>query len=57
MKKRYSHMIVTNCSIREVYDYENEGWEVCGVNGNTRYPNPTIYFKKPYEESDKKSSE
>ena len=55
--KRYSHMIITNCSIREVYDYENEGWEVCGVNGNTRYPNPTIYFKKPYEESDKKSSE
>ena len=42
--------------LNQISDYEKEGWEVCGVNGNTQYPNPTIYFKKPYEESDKKSS-
>lgn len=57
MKQRYTHTVLINCSVRDVYDREKEGWEVCGVNGNTQYPNPTIYFKRPYEESDKKSGE
>lgn len=57
MKKRFIHAIIINCSLRDIYEHEDNGWEICGVNGNTRYPNPTIYFKKPHGETDQKSSE
>lgn len=59
MKQRYSHIIVINCSLKDIYEHENNGWEICGVNGNVPYslhPNPTIYFKRPYYESSKESS-
>ena len=49
-KQRFEHTIVINCSLRDIYEKEKIGWEVCGVNGNKLYPNPTVYFKKPYEE-------
>ena len=51
MKQRFCHTVISNCTLRDVYEHEKEGWEVCGVNGNTQYPNPTIYFKRPYEEN------
>ena len=49
-KQRFEHTIVINCSLRDIYEKEKIGQEVCGVNGNKLYPNPTVYFKKPYEE-------
>lgn len=52
MKQRYSHTVVINCSLRDIYEHENHGWEICGVNGNTQYPNPTIYFKQPVKNED-----
>lgn len=49
MKQRYSHTVISNCSLKDVYDREKEGWEVCGVTSTEKYPNPTVYFKRPVE--------
>ena len=57
-KQRFKHTVVTNCSLRDVYEKEKDGREVCGVDRAPGYFNPTIYFKQPYEEqTNQKSSE
>ena len=55
-KQRYKHAVVINCGLCDMYEREKNGWEICGVNGCVPYPNPTIYFKRPYEETDEESS-